>query len=138
MTELDHFLAAQDDGSYDRARQELRAGRKTSHWMWFVFPQIAGLGTSPTAQRFALQDRDHATAYEQHPVLGARLRELVQLLLALPEDRTAHDVLGSPDDLKLRSSMTLFREVAQDPAPYDAVLARWYDGEDPRTLALLG
>ncbi len=136
--DLEHFLQSQDDGSVARARQELSTGRKRSHWMWFVFPQLAGLGSSAMAERYALRGRDHAAAYEQHPVLGERLRDLVQVLLDLPADLSAHDVFSSPDDLKLRSSMTLFREVAHEPSPYQAVLDRWYDGEpDPRTLALL-
>ncbi|MEZ5666447.1 MAG: DUF1810 domain-containing protein [Alphaproteobacteria bacterium] len=134
--DLQRFVDAQAP-VWDRVLAELGAGRKTSHWMWFVFPQIAGLGRSPTAQRYALSGRDEARAYLAHPVLGPRLHRCVALLLAV-EGRSAHAILGSPDDIKLRSSMTLFAAGADDPTPFRAVLERYYAGEaDPLTEALL-
>jgi uncharacterized protein (DUF1810 family) len=129
-------VAAQDaGGTYDVALRELRAGHKTSHWMWFVFPQIAGLGRSATAQHYALTGVAHAQAYLAHPVLGPRLRECCAALLAL-EARDAAAVLGSIDAQKLRSSMTLFALAAPDEPLFAQVLDRWYGGEqDPLTLA---
>ena len=131
----DSFVAAQDDGgTYDRALTELRAGRKRTHWTWFLFPQVAGLGRSPTAVRYALADLAEARAYLAHPVLGPRLRACAQALLDLPT-RDARAVLGPVDAQKLRSSMTLFE--AADPAdPVPAtVLDEWFGGErDPATL----
>jgi uncharacterized protein (DUF1810 family) len=132
---LDRFVEAQD-GVYDDALAELTTGRKRTHWMWFIFPQIAGLGSSPTAQFYAIASLDEAKAYLAHPVLGPRLRECARALLAV-DGRSAHDIFGYPDDLKLRSSMTLFARAADDPALFQAVLDRFYDGPDPRTLALL-
>jgi uncharacterized protein (DUF1810 family) len=133
--DLDRFVEAQD-GAYDDALAELTAGRKRTHWIWFIFPQIAGLGSSPTAQLYAIRSLDEARAYLAHPVLGPRLRECAQALLAV-EGRSARDILGYPDDLKLRSSMTLFARAADDPELFQAVLDRYYDGPDPRTLKLL-
>ncbi|MEU7901312.1 DUF1810 domain-containing protein [Actinoplanes sp. NPDC049118] len=136
MTDLSRFVAAQE-GVYDRALAELRAGAKRSHWMWFVFPQIAGLGSSATARRYAIADLDEAREYLAHPVLGARLIESAQALLGV-EGRTAGQILGYPDDLKLRSSMTLFAGAADDPAVFRAVLDRYYAGEDdPETIQRL-
>jgi len=132
---LERFVQAQS-GVYDDALAEIKAGRKRSHWMWFVFPQIAGLGSSPTAQRYAVSGPDEAKAYLAHPVLGPRLTEISRALLAV-EGRSAEQILGYPDDLKLRSSMTLFARVADDPAVFEAVLERYYDGPDRRTLDLL-
>jgi len=132
---LDRFVEAQD-GVYDDALAELSAGRKRTHWMWFVFPQIAGLGSSPTAQRYAIASLDEARAYLAHPVLGPRLRACAEALLAV-QGRSAREIFGSPDDLKLRSSMTLFARAADDPAPFQAVLDRYYDGPDRLTLQLL-
>jgi uncharacterized protein (DUF1810 family) len=132
---LDRFVQAQS-GVYDDALGEIKAGRKRSHWMWFVFPQIAGLGSSPTAQRYAVSGPEEAKAYLAHPVLGPRLIEAAQALLAV-EGRSAEQIFGYPDDLKLRSSMTLFAQVADDPAVFEAVLERYYDGPDQRTLDLL-
>ena len=108
--DLQRFLSAQE-GVYVAALAELRGGRKRTHWMWFVFPQFQGLGSSPTARRFAISSLDEARAYLEHPVLGARLRECADALIGLP-GRNASDVFGYPDDLKLRSSMTLFDQVA--------------------------
>ena len=132
---LDRFLIAQEH-AYDTALREIRAGRKRSHWMWYIFPQIAGLGMSYTAQLYAINGIDEARQYIGHPVLGARLIEISQALLTLDcSDATA--VLGYPDDLKLRSCMTLFAQVSDDPV-FNAVLAKFYGGRpDTRTLELL-
>jgi uncharacterized protein (DUF1810 family) len=124
---LERFVTAQD-GIYDQALSELRAGRKTSHWMWFVFPQIAGLGRSPTAQHYAIADLAEARAYLAHPVLGPRLVEASQALLDLGTS-DAPGVLGGIDALKLRSSMTLFAHAGGHPV-FRAVLDRFYGGED--------
>ena len=132
---LERFVEAQN-GVYADALAEIKAGRKRSHWMWFVFPQIAGLGSSSTAQRYAVSGPEEAKAYLAHPVLGPRLTEISQALLAV-EGRSAEQILGYPDDLKLRSSMTLFAHVADDPAVFAAVLERYYNGPDQRTLDLL-
>ena len=125
---LQRFVAAQDaGGTYDRALDELRRGSKSSHWMWFVFPQIAGLGRSPTAQQYAISSVDEARAYLAHPVLGPRL---VQCTVVLGEirGRTAEQVLGSVDAQKLQSSMTLFLRAAPDEAVFQAVLDKYFDG----------
>ncbi|MEU2348706.1 DUF1810 domain-containing protein [Modestobacter sp. NPDC049651] len=135
--DLQRFVDAQDaHGTYSAALGELRAGRKTTHWMWFVFPQLAGLGRSATAQHFAVQGADEARAYLAHPVLGPRLRECAAALTALPgTDPVA--VLGPVDAQKLRSSMTLFAHVSPEPA-FRAVLDRFFAGEeDPATTGLL-
>ena len=116
---------------------ELRAGRKRSHWMWFIFPQLRGLGHSPTAQYFAIRSRAEAEAYLRHPVLGARLRECTRLVNAV-EGRGVGDIFGFPDDLKFRSSMTLFAEVAPDDAVFRQALDKYFEGEpDERTMELL-
>jgi uncharacterized protein (DUF1810 family) len=134
--DLERFVAAQQD-SFERALAELKAGEKRSHWMWFVFPQVAGLGSSGMAQRYAIADLAEARAYLAHPVLGPRLVACAQALLGV-EGRTAERILGYPDDLKLRSSMTLFARAADDPEVFRAVLDRYYDGEDdPATLQRL-
>lgn len=128
------FLQAQD-AVIDSVRDELRAGRKRSHWMWFVFPQIAGLGHSAMAQRYAVSSLSEARAYLAHPVLGPRLRECSELVLAT-EGRTIREILGAPDDLKFCSSMTLF--LAADPAQevFRACLRKYFAGQtDPATLA---
>jgi len=133
---LQRFLEAQD-GIYDDALAELRAGRKRTHWMWFVFPQIAGLGRSATAVHYAIADLAEARAYLAHPLLGARLEECARAVLGVA-GRTAHEIFGSPDDLKLRSSMTLFAQVAGPDSVFPRVLERYYGGEaDARTLDLL-
>lgn len=134
--DLERFVRAQD-GVYDQALQELRAGAKRGHWMWFVFPQVAGLGHSPTAQRYAIAGLDEARAYLAHPVLGPRLVEAAQALLALSA-RDPVRVLGPVDALKLRSSMTLFEAAAPDERVFGEVLERFYDGErDEATTARL-
>jgi uncharacterized protein (DUF1810 family) len=139
--ELSHFVEAQSR-CYPQVLQELAAGEKTSHWMWFIFPQLKGLALSTTARRFGLRGLEEAHAYLAHPLLGARLRECTRMVLAV-EGRTAQQILGSPDDLKLRSCLTLFAQAAgPSPAREDQVfgeaLAKYYRGEpDPLTLELL-
>ncbi|MGW4948535.1 DUF1810 domain-containing protein [Actinoplanes sp. NPDC004185] len=136
MSDLARFVSAQED-VHEQALAELTAGSKRSHWMWFVFPQIAGLGRTATAQHYAIADLDEARAYLAHPVLGPRLAECARALLGV-QGRTATQILGTPDDLKLRSSMTLFAHAADDPAVFRAVLDRYYGGEDdPATLQRL-
>jgi uncharacterized protein (DUF1810 family) len=134
--DLERFVAAQR-GIYDQALGELRAGRKQSHWMWFVFPQLAGLGRSETARFYGISGAAEARAYLAHPLLGRRLRECAGALLAHAGQRP-EAILGSVDALKLRSSMTLFEAVAADPAPFVAVLDAFFGGErDAATLNLL-
>ena len=133
---LARFVEAQAP-VYEAVRAELGAGRKTSHWMWFVFPQLKGLGRSSTATFYGLAGRAEALEYLGHPLLGSRLRECTGLVLATA-GRRAHDIFGSPDDLKLQSCMTLFDAVAPDEPAFRQVLDRFYDGRpDPATLALL-
>lgn len=133
---LDRFLIAQEH-SYEVALAEIRSGRKRSHWMWYIFPQVKGLGMSYTAKLYSIRDIDEAKAYISHPVLGPRLIEISNALLELPgSDPTA--VMGYPDDLKLRSSMTLFKQVSDDPV-FQAVLNKYYEGKDDlATLQILG
>ena len=139
--DLTRFVEAQAR-CYARVLAELAAGGKTSHWMWFIFPQLRGLGRSATAQRFGLTGLEEARTYLAHPLLGSRLRECTRLVLAI-EGRTAHEIFGSPDDLKLRSCLTLFAQAAgPSPAPetrvFGEALAKYYRGEpDARTLELL-
>ena len=126
--DLRRFVTAQDSGgTYARAVTELRAGRKASHWMWFVFPQIAGLGYSPTARAYAITSLDEARAYLSHPVLGPRLTACAAILTGL-RGRTAEQVFGEVDALKLRSSMTLFMHAAPDEALFRQVLEQYFDG----------
>lgn len=134
--DLARFLAAQEE-DYLTALAELRAGRKESHWMWYVFPQFAGLGFSPTSIRYAIKSRDEARAYLAHPVLGRRLVECAEAVLAHP-GRSAHDILGSPDDLKMRSSATLFAAVSPPGSVFHRLLDTFFDRQpDGRTLQLL-
>jgi len=134
--DLERFVAAQS-GVIERVRAELQSGRKQSHWMWFVFPQLAGLGFSPMAQRYAIASLDEARAYLAHHLLGARLRECTELVLAI-HGKTAHEIFGSPDYLKFRSCLTLFAEAAPDEIVFNVALARYFAGaKDPRTLTLL-
>jgi uncharacterized protein (DUF1810 family) len=134
--DLQRFVEAQQP-VYDQALTELRAGSKRSHWMWFVFPQISGLGHSSMAQRYAIRDSDEASAYLAHPLLGQRLEECAQALLQHSE-RPVRQILGSPDDLKLRSSMTLFAAMAPERQVFQAVLDAFFAGQaDPATLARL-
>lgn len=141
MGDLNRFVEAQDaDGTYAAALGELRRGRKTSHWMWFVFPQIAGLGRSDMAIRYAVSDLAEARDYLAHPVLGQRLRECSAVLLELPGS-DAEAVLGAIDAVKLRSSMTLFArasELETDRGLFAGVLTKYFDGaEDPATVERL-
>ena len=134
--DLGHFVEAQAPVMED-VRRELGGGRKRTHWMWFVFPQIAGLGRSATAQRYAIASLDEAAAYLRHPVLGPRLLACAAIAAAVP-DGSAEEVFGSIDAIKLRSSMTLFAAAAPDEEVFDHVLERYFDGEpDPATLDLL-
>jgi len=136
--DLQRFVDAQD-GVIDDVLDELHDGRKRSHWMWFVFPQLRGLGRSAMAERYGIASRAEAAAYLAHPLLGARLVEATRLMIAAAPGASALAILGSPDDLKFRSSMTLFAAVAGgDREPFDAALARYFGGAaDPATRALL-
>lgn len=137
--DLQRFVDAQD-GVYDTVLAELHAGRKRSHWIWFVFPQLRGLGRSPTAERYGISSLDEARAYLDHDVLGPRLRECTRLV-ARSTRVSARELFGSPDDLKVRSSMTLFTLATDDPdrqADFRGVLDKFYDGEaDPLTVERL-
>jgi uncharacterized protein (DUF1810 family) len=134
--DLQRFVDAQEH-VYDTVLEELRGGRKRSHWIWFVFPQLRGLGHSPTAVRFGITSLDEARAYLAHPVLGPRLRECTRLV-ALIEDRSVDEIFGWPDNLKVRSSMTLFSRATEDNAEFRTVLDTFYNGEDdPSTVELL-
>lgn len=137
--DLERFVTAQETGgSYQQALDELRGGRKRSHWIWWVFPQIAGLGQSPTSRHYAISSREEAQAYLAHPVLGPRLREASRTLVAIPGDDVVA-ILGAIDAVKVRSSMTLF--AITDPAQpvYQQVLDRFYGGQlDPLTQQLVG
>jgi uncharacterized protein (DUF1810 family) len=135
--DLDRFVTAQQ-GVYTGVLDELRAGRKVGHWIWFIFPQIAGLGQSAMSQLYAISSLGEARAYLAHPVLGARLRESTAIVLAT-SDRSALEIFGSIDAMKLRSSMTLFHRAAPDEPLFAQVLDRFYDGRpDAATDALLG
>ena len=134
--DLTRFLEAQRE-TYATALSELRRGRKQSHWMWFIFPQIDGLGSSPPARHYAIKSRDEARAYLQHPVLGPRLLECAEAVLAI-EARSAREIFGTPDDLKLRSSATLFAAVSPKGSMFERVLDKYFDGQpDQKTLSLL-
>lgn len=134
--DLARFVRAQA-AVYDDARAELAAGRKRSHWMWYVFPQFDGLGFSETSKRYAIKSIEEAKAYLEHPLLGPRLRECAELV-AGTEGRSAHDIFGSPDDLKLKSCATLFASVLPPGSVFDRLLAKYYGGErDAKTLRLL-
>jgi uncharacterized protein (DUF1810 family) len=133
---LQRFVDAQT-GVYGQVVAELRAGRKRSHWIWFVFPQIAGLGSSATAIRYAISSLEEARAYLRHDLLGPRLHECTQLVNAV-QGRSIGEIFGSPDDMKVRSSMTLFAHATNDSGDFVELLARYYDGaEDPLTLQRL-
>ena len=141
MTErFAHFLAAQDGGVFERALKEIRDGAKTSHWMWFVFPQIAGLGTSAKARKFALSDKAEAAAYCSHDELGTRLFESTEAMLDWAGTMSAEDILGEVDAMKFRSSMTLFEASCgdEDSQVFADALDQFYDGQrDPLTLERL-
>ena len=134
---LERFVKAQQY-DYDTALREIRSGRKRSHWMWYIFPQLQGLGFSSTAQYYGIRDLEEAQDYMEHPLLGARLVEISEALLAL-DTGDASAVMGYPDDLKLRSSMTLFELAAPEQPVFGRVLEKYYSGHrDRRTLELLG
>jgi uncharacterized protein (DUF1810 family) len=131
--DLERFVTAQDSaGTYRRAVAELRNGRKTSHWMWFVFPQIAGLGRSAMAQAYAIGDLAEAQAYLAHPVLGPRLVECAEIV-ASHRGRSAEQIFGGIDAIKLRSSMTLFAHADSDQTIFQHVIDQYFDGADPET-----
>jgi uncharacterized protein (DUF1810 family) len=134
--DLDRFIEAQDR-IYDDVRAELTAGAKASHWMWFVFPQLQGLGRSTMAIKYGITDKEETQAYWQHDVLGSRLEECVELVLAV-KGKTAFQIFGTPDDLKFRSSMTLFAQAVPDEPMFKRALAKYFDGrEDLKTTELL-
>lgn len=135
--DLQKFLDAQDP-VWRTVRAELKDGRKNTHWMWFVFPQLAGLGSSPTAQHFGIADRAEAELYLSHEILGPRLEQAAGLVEKI-QGKTVGEIFGYPDDLKLHSSMTLFSEAAPDVAVFGRVLQKYFGGNlDERTLDLLG
>ena len=130
---LDRFVIAQEP-VFQRVLSELRAGAKMGHWMWFIFPQIRGLGRSPTSVEYAISCRDEAQAYLQHPVLGPRLKKCTQLVLDV-DGRSATDIFGTPDDVKFRSSMTLFAQVSRDDDIFHRALQKYFEGvSDQLTL----
>lgn len=134
---FEHFIRAQNP-IYSNVLAELRAGEKRSHWMWFIFPQLTALGRSATALRYGLDDLQVAQDYLRHAVLGPRLIECTRTVLGV-SGRTAHQIFGSPDDLKFRSSMTLFSRADPEQPVFADALAKYYGGiEDPRTVELLG
>jgi uncharacterized protein (DUF1810 family) len=134
---LQRFLDAQQS-DYAQALAEVKAGRKRSHWMWYIFPQVQGLGFSETSRYYGIKDLAEATAYLQHPVLGSRLVSICEELLKLPGSN-ATSLMGSPDDMKLKSSMTLFAAVPNTNAVFQQVLAKFFGGvQDNKTLQLLG
>jgi len=136
MDPLERFVAAQE-GIYQQVVSELSAGRKRTHWMWFIFPQLAGLGYSAMAQRYALGGLDEARAYLAHPLLGARLRECCALVLAV-QGATVHGIFGSPDNMKFHSSLTLFSQAAPDEALFQSCLDKYFGAApDQATLDLL-
>ena len=137
MNDLLRFLEAQED-DFAIALSEIKSGRKESHWMWYIFPQIAGLGFSSTSIFYAIKDLAEAEEYLQHPVLGERLIEISEVLLEI-ESKTAHEIFGSPDDMKLKSSMTLFAALKETNPVFQTVLDKYFDGEkDVQTLQIIG
>lgn len=137
MSDLKRFTDAQEN-DFERALTEIRRGRKQSHWMWYIFPQIAGLGFSPTSKFYAVTDKHEAEEYLRHPVLGKRLIEISEALLE-HEGKTANQIFGSPDDAKLKSSMTLFGAIENNDPVFQKVLDKYFDGaKDGRTLEILG
>lgn len=134
--DLNRFVQAQA-GIYEQALAEIRSGRKRSHWMWYVFPQLEGLGTSPAARRYAIRSLVEARAYLGHPVLGPRLMTCAEAVLART-GQSAHDIFGTPDDMKLRSCATLFARVSPEGSVFDQLLTRYFEGRgDSKTLQLL-
>jgi uncharacterized protein (DUF1810 family) len=135
--DLERFVDAQDAGdNYEHALRELGQGRKETHWMWFVFPQLRDLGQSPTAQRFGISTMEEADAYLRHPILGTRLLECTDLVAQI-EGRSARDIFGSMDEMKLRSSMTLFSRADPNEPLFLAVLERYFDGAPDKATELL-
>ena len=136
--QLERFVDAQDlDGIYERVVSELRAGRKVSHWMWFIFPQIAGLGHSPLAQKFAISSLPEAQAYLRHPILGLRLTECTKIVMGI-NGKSATEIFGAIDSMKLRSSMTLFTSAAPDDPVFRGVLDKYFNGSpDNNTVVRL-
>lgn len=135
--DLQRFVDAQDR-VYDQVLAELQVGAKRSHWIWFIFPQLSALGSSSTAKLFGIDSLEEAQAYLAHPVLGPRLRECARLVTAIDDGRSVEQIFGWPDNLKVRSSMTLFAQATDDNADFLAVLEKFYGGEqDARTLELL-
>jgi len=136
MNDLKRFLEAQEN-DFEIALAEIQNGRKQSHWMWYIFPQIAGLGFSPTSKFYAIKDRDEAESYLAHPLLGKRLVEISNALLEV-EGKTASQIFGSPDDVKLKSSMTLFGALENTNPVFQRVLDKYFNGaKDRRTLELI-
>ena len=135
--DLNRFVLAQA-GDYERALAEIRSGRKRSHWMWYIFPQVEGLGFSPMSRRYAVRSLDEARAYLEHPMLGPRLVECAEAALGV-EGRSAREIFGSPDDMKLRSCATLFAHVSPAGSVFHRLLDRYFQGErDGKTLRLIG
>lgn len=137
MKDLQRFLDAQER-DFETAFSEIRGGRKRSHWMWYIFPQIAGLGFSYTSKLYAIKDLNEAKNFLEHPILGERLIEISKALLEI-EDKTAYQIFGSPDDMKLKSSMTLFGALENTDPVFQEVLDKFFDGaKDEKTLKLIG
>jgi uncharacterized protein (DUF1810 family) len=135
--DLDRFVRAQQD-DYERALSEITSGQKRTHWMWYIFPQLDGLALSPTAKRYAIKSVEEARAYLEHPILGPRLLDCAQAVVRV-EGRSATEIFGSPDDLKLKSCATLFSCVAPSGSVFDRLLEKYYRGaRDGKTLELLG
>lgn len=135
--DLNRFVAAQA-GTYETALREITGGRKASHWMWFIFPQLSGLGRSPMAQHYGLASLEEARAYLDHPLLSTRLRQCIEALCHL-QHLSAHDIFGSPDDMKFHSSMTLFARAAPGEPAFRTALEKYFGGrEDARSLELMG
>lgn len=133
---LTRFVQAQEQ-TYDQALSELELGRKRSHWMWYVFPQLDGLGSSPITKLYSIKGKDEARAYLDHPVLGPRLLECAEAIVRI-DGKSAREILGSPDDLKLKSCATLFAYVSQPGSVFERILEKFYSGEpDAATLRLL-
>jgi len=133
---LYRFVEAQEPVIQD-VKQELRSGRKQSHWMWFIFPQMEGLGRSQRSKHYGISSQNEAEAYLEHPILGPRLRECAELVNAI-DDRSALEIFGSPDNKKFRSSMTLFDTIAPDPSPFSTALKQYFESQpDQKTLELL-
>lgn len=137
MNDLQRFLEAQED-DFELALSEIKSGRKESHWMWYIFPQIAGLGFSSTSRFYAIKDLREAEDYLQHPILGERLIEISEALLEI-EGKTAAQIFSSPDDMKLKSSMTLFGSLKDTNPVFQKVLDKYFDGKkDERTMQIIG